>query len=201
MCQKITRLWFVFVILLASNLAQAASYSYEAILAGSFENPSNLSPGTGTGTFVYDSLAHTLAMDIDFSGLTGSTTAAHLHCCIDAPNNVGVATSTPSFPGFPLGVTAGSYFKIFDLTDSVSWNSVFVAGNGGTFAGAEAALFAGLEAGQVYLNIHTSAFGAGEIRGFLEPEAAGGVPEPTTLALLGGGILGFGRYRFANNRR
>jgi hypothetical protein len=42
-----------------------------------------------------------------------------------------------------------------------------VTANGGTTAGAEAALLAGLEAGQAYLNIHTTMFPGGEIRGFL----------------------------------
>ena len=32
------------------------------------------------------------------------------------PGNVGVATTTPSFPGFPLGVTAGTFSNIFDTS-------------------------------------------------------------------------------------
>ena len=35
-------------------------------------------------------------------------------------------------------------------------------------ASAEAALFAGLRAGQSYLNIHTTTFPGGEIRGVLQ---------------------------------
>jgi hypothetical protein len=45
-----------------------------------------------------------------------------------------------------------------------------VSSHGGTVASAEAALLDGLRAGQTYLNIHTSMFPGGEIRGvLLEP--------------------------------
>jgi hypothetical protein len=53
------------------------------------------------------------------------------------------------------------------MTSAASYNPAFVTANGGTTAGAEAALLAGLEAGQAYLNIHTTMFPGGEIRGFL----------------------------------
>ena len=52
----------------------------------------------------------------------------------------------------------------------------------------EAALAAGLNAGQAYLNIHTSNFPGGEIRGFL-------TPEPTTTLLLGAGLVALGVAR------
>jgi len=50
-----------------------------------------------------------------------------------------------------------------------SYNPAFVTSHGGTVASAEAALLAGIEAGQAYLNVHTSTFPAGEMRGFLQP--------------------------------
>ena len=54
-----------------------------------------------------------------------------------------------------------------DMLDVSSYNPSFVTANGGTAASAEAVLFAGLQAGQAYLNVHTSANPGGEIRGFL----------------------------------
>jgi hypothetical protein len=104
-----------------------------------------------------------------------------------------VATPTPSFPAFPTGVTSGSYLRDFDLTLASSYNGAFVTANGGTPASAEAALFAGLNAGQAYFNIHTATFPGGEIRGHFAL-----VPEPGTWALM---ITGFGLVGVAARRR
>jgi hypothetical protein len=57
--------------------------------------------------------------------------------------------------------------QTYDMTQAGSWNPAFITANGGTPAGAEAALIAGLAAGQAYLNIHTTNNPGGEIRGFL----------------------------------
>jgi hypothetical protein len=65
-------------------------------------------------------------------------------------HNVGVATQVPTFSGFPLGVTSGTYSELFDLTLASSWNPAFITANGGTTAGAEARLTLGLDQGQAY---------------------------------------------------
>ena len=132
--------------------------------------------GSGTAFVDFDTTSHQLHIEATFSGLSGNTTAAHIHCCTAAPltGNAGVATTTPSFLGFPLGVTAGTFVGDFDTTLTSSFNSSFVTANGGTAAGAEAALAAGMAAGKTYLNIHTTTFGGGEIRGFPHACTRGG---------------------------
>ncbi len=174
----------VFVAALSSG-AQAMPMHFTAMLDGANQNPVNASSGTGTADVWIDWATNTMSVKVTFAGLSAPDTAAHIHCCIAAPGNVGVATQLPYFPGFPLGVMSGSYNATFDMTMLTSYNPSFVAANGGTAMGAETALFTGIMDGKAYLNIPTTAFPGGEIRGFLSP-----APEPATLTLLAAGAIG-----------
>ena len=88
--------------------ATAAPMTYTTTLSGAAETPANASAGTGTATVTFDVVAHTMTVSINFSGLTGNTTAAFIHCCVVAPGNAGVVSELPTFSGFPLGVTSGT---------------------------------------------------------------------------------------------
>jgi hypothetical protein len=155
---------------------------YTAHLSGPAEAPPNASTATGTVEVDFDALAHTLGINATFSGLTSGTTASHIHCCISPPGTASIATQLPSFPGFPLGVTSGTFSNTFSTLAPATWNPAFINANGGTAAGAEAALASALASGNAYYNIHTTQFPTGEIRGFLT--AAVQVPEPASAALL-----------------
>lgn len=156
---------------LSLSAANAATLRYIAVLSGPNEAPPNASPGTGTATITIDTVAQTMRVQATFTGLTGNTTAAHIHCCTALPllATAGVATTTPSFVGFPLGVTAGTMDTTFDMSFSGSFNAAYVTANGGTPGTAAAALYAGMAARTAYFNIHSSMFGGGEIRAFLLP--------------------------------
>ncbi len=189
-----------FLPLLIGCIASATPITYVATLSGPSENPPNMSPGTGMAEVIIDTTANTLFVDIiTFSMLTAGTTASHIHCCTATPltGTAGVATQTPSFVGFPLGVTSGSFSITLNMTLASSWNPAFITASGGTPAAAEAALAAGLAAGEAYLNIHTTNFPNGEIRGFLVPLAtpAAVIPEPATLAVCGTLLIGLGALR------
>ncbi len=186
-------LLFAATMLVAAPASHAVLLHFSANLDGPSESPPNASPGTGFATVEIDTLAHTMAIHAEFSGLLGNTTAAHIHCCVDpdaTPSTAGVATTTPSFVGFPLGVTSGVFDSVLDLTLASSFRAGFITDNGG-IAGAEAALTNGMLAGEAYFNIHSSFAPGGEIRGFL-------VPEPGILGLLG---LGLGAAFMATRRR
>ena len=174
------------IALLLATPAFGATSTFTGSLTGGAENPATGSPGTGTTIVFYDSTLHTLRVSVSFSGLVGTTTASHIHCCAVAPLNAGVATQTPYFVGFPIGVTSGSYDHTLDLTQVSSFNPAYVTANGGTAASAEIALAAGMANGQSYLNIHTTTNPAGEIRAFLVLQST----EVPSLSHLGLGLLG-----------
>lgn len=156
--------------------AQAAPIEYAAALSGAAESPPVASAGTGNARVELDTAAHTLRVRVTFSGLTGNSTNAHIHAptAVAGTGTAGVATQTPTFLGFPSGVTSGTYDATFDTTLAGSWNPAYITANGGTPAGAEAALATALAAGKAYLNVHSTFSTSGEIRGFLTPPAVGG---------------------------
>jgi hypothetical protein len=185
------------LILAVVHDAQGAIYHFTAVLDGPSEAPPNASPGLGINTAVdWDTTLQTMHVHVDFSGLVGTTTASHIHASTASPftGTAGVATTLPSFTGFPLGVTSGTYDHTFDMSLASSYNSTYITNNGGTPASAGAALLAAMNAGKAYWNIHTSVYPGGEIRGFLVPV----VPEPTSLVLMAIGAAGLG---FAIRRR
>lgn len=180
-------------VVLAGSAANGAMLHYQAFLDGPSESPPNASPGTGFATVDFDTILHTMKIHVTFSGLVGTTTASHIHAstAVAGTGTAGVATTTPTFAGFPLGVTSGVYDNLLDLTLASSWNPSYVTANGGTTASAETAFLAGVVAGKAYLNIHTNVFPSGEIRGFLVE-----VPSPGALGLAGiGGLVVAGRRR------
>jgi hypothetical protein len=173
--------------------AAAAVTVFNADLSGLQENPVNASPGSGFVTVTVDDILFTMRVEASFADLAGTTVAAHIHCCEPPPENATVATQTPSFIGFPLGVTSGNYDSTFDMMLASSYRAGFITDHGGTVESAFDALLAGMFAGESYFNIHTTSFSGGEIRGQLQA-----VPEPSTWGMM---LLGFGAAGLAFRRR
>jgi len=163
-------------IVLATSQAQAQRAWYASLA------PEVLG-ATGSGYAYFSLTDKLLSVSATWSGLSGTTADAHIHCCTAAPGTgtIGVAVGL----AVPLGATSGSYAAVFDLDLESSFFSSFVNGpGGGTVAGARAALFNGFDTGRAYLNIHSNIFPGGEIRGFVTT-----VPEPTSMVLLGVGLI------------
>ncbi|MFK3736538.1 CHRD domain-containing protein [Massilia sp. TN1-12] len=176
----------------APALAQSGGSTYQAVAVGALEAPPNASPGYAT--VALEVPGRQLFVDAMFRDLLGSTTGAHVHCCT-ADAFTGTAPIAVPFTGFPTGVSAGEYSAAVNLGDDASYDPAFLAANGGTAASAAAALLAGMNANEAYVNFHTDAYPNGEIRGFV---VAAPIPEPAEWAMLGiglGGLLWMTRRR------
>ncbi|MFC5479475.1 CHRD domain-containing protein [Massilia suwonensis] len=160
-----------------------------AVASGPGESPPNGSPGSSVAAFEID--GSVLRAEVPFRDLLADTTMAHIHCCTTAAFT-GTAPIAIPFVDFPLGVTAGTYTHAFDLTDASVYDPAFLAAFGGTPASASTALIDAINANEAYLNIHTTQFPAGEIRGFM---VAAPIPEPATWGMLGMGLASLGMLK------
>lgn len=138
--------------ILAASAAMAHDHSFTAILTGLNENPSNGSPATGLATGHYDTHSNIFHFEVEAEGFLGLITAGHIHLGATGINGPVV---------YPISGTPGG-------TDWFS-HDVFL------FTEAQEA---DLLAGNLYVNIHSTTFPGGEIRGQI-------VPAPASLALLG----------------
>jgi hypothetical protein len=115
------------------------SLVYRCVISGDQEVGPTPSSGFGGGEFRIDPVANTVTYRIVFTGLLAAETAAHIHGMANPGANAGVLHGLPA--GNPKTGT---------------WNYL-------------EAQEAGILAGQTYVNIHSSAFPGGEIRGQIVP--------------------------------
>ena len=154
------------MLLLATAPAQAATITLTSTLNGLNSAPQNASAATGTAMMSYDDVSNLFNLSIDITGINKSVlNGAHIHLGGSGANGP---------VAFNLGTTA--------WTDTATGMNLILTG--GLFPGANSS---DLVFGKTYLNIHTLAFGAGEIRGQL---TAAPVPVPAAAWLLGSGLLG-----------
>lgn len=173
-------------LLAVSPAAQAATF-LSASLGGSQQAPPNASAGVGSSLLVLSTAGDTLDVAFGFVGLSGTATDAGLYCCAPSGSNGALALT---FPGFVTGATIGAYANTFNLLASSSYASGFLAANGGSAMTARNALVAGLLGGLAYVNISSTAYVNGELRGAAQPFATTSpVPEPDQWALIISGLL------------
>lgn len=153
-------------------------------LSGSQQVPVNVSGGSGNGTVNYDTTTLMLDVHLDWNGLSGAASAAHIHCCSGPGANSAVAINfVPA--GFPAS-TAGSFDHSFDLSQAISYGGGFLGNFNNDVNAARNAFVAGLSADLAYFNIHDQLFPGGEIRGDI---AQMHLPVPGSVALLGLGLV------------
>jgi hypothetical protein len=169
----------------ATGLAMPAfAQTYKTVASGQEESPPNSSPGSSTVTI--DIGSSNLMVDMSFRDLVGTASAAHIHCCTTDAFTGTTAIALP-FTDFPTGEHAGDYTMAIPLDKDTSYDPEFLKAHGGSAKGAASALVDGINANEAYVNIHTSEFPGGEIRGFL---VAAPVPEPAEWGLMAGGLAG-----------
>lgn len=176
---KTPRVLSVLLAVSLTLLTTAQAQVYTTSMSGPQESPPNASPATGFAQVTLDLALHTLRIEFNWTGLQGTASIAHIHGATSIPfqGTASPATNSAGFPGLPA-TTSGSYDMTFNTLDAATWNSTYVNGpGGGTLSGTELAFKQDLDDGQMYFNLHSTAFPGGEIRGFL-------VPEPATVALM-----------------
>jgi len=183
-------------VLLASGPASASVPTvYFATLNGPSESPPNSSTATGAARVDLDTSAHTLRVQLSYSGLTQPSSAGHIHACTATPGSGTMSVAVP-FTGLP-NATSGTYDRTFDTSAAATYTTTFLNAHGGTAAGAETALAACIAGDMAYVNVHNSVFPNGEIRGFLHP-----APVPATKdACKDGGYQSFIDPRTADTFR
>lgn len=107
------------------------------------ETTATVTSASGYGTFQLDTISNTLEYTIVYTGLSSVETNAHFHAFVPP------AVSGPPIAGQPLSANGSP--------------------KTGVWAYGSDAIEAQLLAGQVYVNIHTANYTAGEIRGNLIP--------------------------------
>lgn len=125
-------------ILALASPSIAATINLKATLSGKAEVPPNASPASGAVTATFDDASKKLTWKGSYKDLSAPATAAHFHGPAPAGKNAGVAIPiVPNGPEFEGSAT---------LTDAQAKE---------------------LLAGEWYVNIHTAANKAGELRGQL----------------------------------
>jgi hypothetical protein len=109
----------------------------KATLDGASEVPPTTTAGKGTADIDYDPATKKLSWKVTYTGLSGPATAAHFHGPAESGKNAGVAVAIPNAVSSPAEGSA-------TLTDAQA---------------------ADLTSGKYYVNVHTAANPAGEIRG------------------------------------
>jgi len=133
----------------------ASTFSKSGIVmnAAQENNAANTSTAVGTLSVTYNKGSKILAYNFSWSGLTGPVTASHIHGLASAGFNAGI------FQTFTLGQIVPC--KVGGVAGPTSCGSY----SGNLFIDGYAIKEQDLLNGMYYVNIHTAAYGGGEIRG------------------------------------
>ena len=154
----------------------------QSIKNGPEADGSTNSPGSGFGTVTLDTETNVLSYDFTWSDLVGDLTKLHIHGPASAdmsnPQHIVEIFGPPEVPA-ELATTSGTVSGSFELQtlEQVGFDPIspeFIKET--------------LINGEAYLNVHSTVFGMGEIRGNLGTPVTQTVPEPNSILVYGLGI-------------
>lgn len=165
----------VFVCMVLPSIASAEVLTWnftmdeQQIKNGPESDGSTNSPGTGSGYVTYDSSTNVISYSLTWDGLVGDVTKLHIH---------GPADATKSNPQHILEIYGPPAVANFPTTTSATWtdsHTLETLIQPGFDPLSPEQIVQIMTDGTAYVNVHTSVFGTGEIRGNLGLP----VPEPT----------------------
>ncbi len=127
-----------------TGLAQAAPVSFTVDLTGGAQVPPVNTPGSGKANLTWDPASRTVTWSISFEGLSSPATMAHFH--------------GPAAAGANASVTLWLSKKGEPVVSPIKGEATLTPEQVSQF-----------EAGQWYVNVHTTDHPAGEIRGQVVP--------------------------------
>ena len=177
---------FLSLVTLVAGVNLAGAQSFISNMDGA-QDGGGLRTGSGLVQLYLTGSTLTLS-NCSYSGLSGNVTAAHIH----GPGAPGVGAGVLYFLSPPAGfITTGA------TSGTITAGNLSLVDNPNGSGFTVAQQLTQLNSGLWYINIHSTTFGGGEIRGQITL-----VPEPTTatILLLGAGCAGlmFRRRRQLN---
>ena len=180
------------ICMMCAGVAQAATFSYEALLDGAQAVPGGATPSTATGvaSMTLDDSDESLTFTMQVDGIS---TGDLMNIATFGPVHIHRAA---------VGATGPVAVPFIAATDP-GGNATYADTGTGFLLTSARILFADLgldfgvfrqtaDARGYYINVHTQAVGSGEIRGQLSP-----VPLPAGALLLMGALGGLGAVRRA----
>jgi hypothetical protein len=162
-----------FVLHIASGNAQNSNHlQFTTGLSSFASSPSLFTDGTGTAQVQISPDLQSISYTMTYSGLSSTVTQAHIHFAQTGVNggvivylcdNTGVAPK-----GVPTCPVSGTVTGTATAADVNPPNNPLPVTAQGIAAGDFAALIAALETNTGYVNLHTTNYPAGEIRGQLK---------------------------------
>ena len=139
-----------------------SNITYTATLNSNNELPTSTGAkpatgATGTWTGVLNPSTNVMTWTLAFTGLSANSPGGHIHAQASTTQNASVVLNFATFPGgnFATGTTSGTFTGTVNMTSAV--------GTGLTITGDS--LRKAMDAGMAYVNVHSTNWTGGEIRG------------------------------------